>query len=138
MGPALCFGNQGRNLWLQYGDRAFLVPPELCRMLSPDEECAEHPELRLGIDQLRQAVLRDEYEDHIGVVVDPEELDHAAEEDVAIPHALNLPEPPEFPETGDYEPFAPGVEELGDRLLRPDGLPEALQPLRGSRVASGW
>eukprot|EP00959_Pyramimonas_sp_CCMP1952_P352078 7376802-Pyramimonas_sp.AAC.1 len=74
-GPALVFGRRNDNVWVQYGGTPFLVAPEHLRPLSPEEQhLAEDADLARSLDEIRQALSREEFEDLTGLNAGPEEL----------------------------------------------------------------
>ncbi|CAK0872907.1 unnamed protein product [Prorocentrum cordatum] len=74
-GPALVFGRRYDNVWVQYGGKPFLVAPEHLRPLSPEEQhLAEDADLARSLDEIRQAMSREEFEDLTGLNAGPEEL----------------------------------------------------------------
>ncbi|CAK0825609.1 unnamed protein product [Prorocentrum cordatum] len=74
-GPALVFGRRNDNVWVQYGGKPFLVAPEHLRPLSPEEQhLAEDADLARSLDEIRQAMSREEFEDLTGLNAGPDEL----------------------------------------------------------------
>ena len=124
LGPAVCFGKQGKNYWLQYGSRPFLVPPELCRHMTPEEDYVHSPVGDPDLDSIRNATKPDEYEDLTQDQIDEDALEQAA----GIP-------PPEVPPESIEEPHPPRVSEGGSSSsVAP--APVAPSPPRPAAVAA--
>ena len=61
LGHGVIIGHQGKNLWIAFAGRCYLVAPEHLRGLAPDENASLRPLLRHGLEQLKQASKSDDY-----------------------------------------------------------------------------
>ena len=66
LGPGIVIGLQGKNVWISYAGRCYLVAPEHVRGLAPDECALTKPLIREGLEQLKQASKSRDYIDISG------------------------------------------------------------------------
>ena len=133
VGPGVVIGNQGKNLWIAFAGRCYLVAPEHVRGLAPDENASLRPLIREGLEQLKEASRSQEYIDISREEVPSEELTRALKAPADPLPDVDLP-PVHVPLGGDGSaedpPAAPIAELLPEEVETEieEKKPEVKQP----------
>ena len=80
LGPGVVIGFQGKNVWISYAGRCYLVAPEHVRGLAPDEIAFTKPLIRSGLEQLQQAAKSEDFLDITNQEATEKDLEQAQAE----------------------------------------------------------